>query len=340
MSTLTRAHEQLFRRAPDERFNTLSELWEHCHQEKQDSQTRWYAPADLKTEPDNGRLAILANDEPFEMTDWSFSQLCKLANVSKDTVNLLSPQTAHLVFQETLPRGTKPLQVYTLDHEVRSVHGFGYTRLYNADVLALALEFVTDFEAPQEAMNGGTGLYCGEQDMFAFLIDPAGWAEIGGQAFAPGFFLWNSEVGRRSVGVQTFWFQAVCQNHIVWDAVEVVEFTRKHTTNVHEALDNIRRILHHLTKKRDKRRDGFVQVMRKAMGTNFDPDVDHVLEVLGRNGVRRALAQRAVEQARHYGSFTIFAVLDALTRLSQEIPYAGERAAADAAASRLLDLVA
>jgi hypothetical protein len=99
-------------------------------------------------------------------------------------------------------------------------------------------EFATDFQPPQKGGavdDGGTGLYCGEQDMFVFLIDPTGWAEIDGEAFAPGFFLWNSEVGRRSVGVQTFWFQAVCQNHIVWDAVEVVEFSRKHTANVHES---------------------------------------------------------------------------------------------------------
>ena len=102
-------------------------------------------------------------------------------------------------------------------------------------------EFATDFIPPQKAgdsggeSEGGTGLYCGEQDMFCFLIDPTGWAEINGEAFAPGFFVWNSEVGKRSVGVQTFWFQAVCQNHIVWDAVEVVDFSRKHTANVYDA---------------------------------------------------------------------------------------------------------
>ena len=340
MTHLTKAHEQLFRRAPDERFSSLSKLWEHCHQEKQDSLTRWYAPVDIKAEPDNGRLTLLANDEPFEMTDWSFSQLCKLANVSKDTVNRVSPKTASQVFQETLPRGTKPLQVFTMDHEIRSVHGVSYTRLYNADVLSLALEFVTDFEAPQEAMDGGTGLYCGEQDMFAFLIDPAGWAEIDGQAFAPGFFLWNSEVGRRSVGVQTFWFQAVCQNHIVWDAVEIVEFSRKHTANVHDALDNIRRILHNLTKKRDKRRDGFVHVIRKAMGTNLDPNMERILGLLGSYGVRRSLAQQAVDHAKQEGALTIFSIVEALTRLSQDMPYAGERVTADAAASRLLTMVA
>src|SRR6185437_16317944 len=73
-------------------------------------------------------------------------------------------------------------------------------------------------------------------------------------------FVWNSEVGRRSVGIQTFWFQAVCANHIVWDAVEVVDFTRKHTANVRECLSEIRRHIERLVEKRDQRRDGFARV--------------------------------------------------------------------------------
>jgi hypothetical protein len=68
--------------------------------------------------------------------------------------------------------------------------------------------------------------------MFAFGIDDTGWVEIGDESLAPGFFVWNSEVGRRSVGVQTFWYQRVCANHIVWDAIEVVELKRRHIGNV------------------------------------------------------------------------------------------------------------
>jgi len=64
-------------------------------------------------------------------------------------------------------------------------------------------EFSPGFQPPQTAMNDGTGLYCGEHDMFAFLTDPTGWTEIEGQAFAPGVFAWNSKVGRRSLGIQT-----------------------------------------------------------------------------------------------------------------------------------------
>jgi hypothetical protein len=80
-------------------------------------------------------------------------------------------------------------------------------------------EYATDFQPPPKGFNGATGLYAGEQDLFVFLIDPTGWVEIDGEAFAPGMFLWNSEVGCRSVGIETFWYQQVCANHIVWDAV-------------------------------------------------------------------------------------------------------------------------
>ena len=110
--------------------------------------------------------------------------------------------------------------------------------------------------------------------MFCFLIDPTGWTEIDGEAFAPGFFIWNSEVGSRSVGIETFWYQSVCQNHIVWDAVEIVEFTRKHTANVHDALGDIRRIIEALVLKRDARRDTFARVIEKAMKTELGTEAE------------------------------------------------------------------
>ena len=182
-------------------------------------------------------------------------------------------------------------------------------------------------------------MYCGEQDMFCFLIDPAGWAEIGGQQFAPGFFVWNSEVGRRSVGVQTFWFQAVCQNHIVWDAVEVVEFTRKHTGNVDDALPEIRRVIEQLVDRRDARRDGFARTVAAAMGQRVGNDRDEAVAFLAKHGINRSLVKRAVEQiAREGKPFTLWSLVDALTQLTGQITCAGERTVADQKISQLLAL--
>jgi len=146
--------------------------------------------------------------------------------------------------------------------------------------------------------------------------------------------------GRRSVGVQTFWFQAVCANHIVWDATEVVEFSRKHTANVHDSLNQIRQIILNLVEKRDERRDGFAKVIQKAMETQIGGDAEEVMKKLAERGITRTLAKQAVEIARRKGRFTIFCIVDALTRLSGGLNYAGDRTEADEKASRLLALAA
>ena len=341
---LTRAHHELFRRGPDEVFPSLQALYEFCQGEKEQSQDHWRPPSSLVPYANGGlRLDLGEGRAPYRLNDWSFTQLCGLAGASKDTVNRLSPETARQVLIETLPQGSKPIQLYSEDGLIRSIHGTTYTRLYNADLVMMLREFAVDFIPPQKAgaVNpGATGLYCGEQDLFCFLIDPTGWAEIDGQAFAPGFFVWNSEVGKRSVGIQTFWFQAVCQNHIVWDATEVTEFTRKHTGKVGEALGDIRRIVEQLVEQRDARRDGFTRVIKRAMEEKLGSDAEETMKALTKAGIGRSLAKRALELAEAKGRFTIFSLVDALTRLAAECEFVGERTDADQKAAKLLELVA
>ena len=152
--------------------------------------------------------------------------------------------------------------------------------------------------------------------------------------------MWNSEVGKRSLGIQTFWFQRCCQNHIVWDATEVVEFSRKHTANVREGLNEIRRIVEGLVARRDSRRDSFVTVIRKAMSERLGNDADEVTKALSAEKVPRQLVRDAMEIARQRGAFTIFALVDALTQLSQKVRYAGDRVELDARIGQLLALAA
>ena len=340
MVQLNRAHNELFRRSPDERFASLQELSDFCHNEQHASADCWQIPRAMKPRSSAGLVTVMADEQELQLNDWSFTQLCRLSGISKDTVNRLSPDTASLALQETLPSSDRPIQLLTTGQSVRSLHGVSYTRLWNADLLDVVSEHATDFQPPQEGCNGATGLYAGEQDLFAFLIDPTGWIEIDDEAFAPGFFVWNSEVGRRSLGIQTFWFQAVCQNHIVWDAVEVVDFTRKHTANVHDGLNEIRRHIETLVSKRDERRVGFARVMAKAMQETLGSDSETVIKELTKNGIPRGLAAKAMEIARQQGRFTIYSLVDALTRLTQQVKYIGDRTESDHKVAALLSLVA
>jgi len=338
MTVLTRASQELFSRQDDECFPSLDELAVHCRRVRESSQDRWERPGQVTLTSD---LNLAVGDNPdLVLNGWSFSQLCRLAGVPKDTLNRLSPKTASRVLQETLPRGEKPWQILTADNTVRSIHGVNYTRLWNDELLTMLQEFAPDFQPPPKANGGACGLYCGEQDLFCFLIDPLGWTEIDGETFAPGMFVWNSEVGRRSLGIQTFWFQAVCQNHLVWDAVEVVEFSRKHTTNVRDGLDQMRALVVDLVRKRGHRQDAFVKVVRKAMRETLGDGAEEALAKVLEAGIPARLAQEAIESAQRQGRLTIFAVVDALTRMSQRVFYAGDRTELDAKAAGLLALAA
>jgi hypothetical protein len=109
----------------------------------------------------------------------------------------------------------------------------------------------------------------------------------------------------------------------VWDAVEIVEFSRKHTANVHECFGQIREIIGRLVEKRDQRRDGFAATIRRAMETTLVRSAADVLKVLAKQGIPRAAAKEALEIAAQRGWFTIFCVVDALTRLAGRIKHAG-----------------
>lgn len=197
-----------------------------------------------------------------------------------------------------------------------------------------------DFTPPQKAMDGtSTGLYCGEQDMFTFLIDPA-WLgrKLMARHLLPGFFLWNSEVGSHTMGVQTFWFQKVCQNHIVWDAVEIWSLPANTRPTSGKVFLPLVRIIEGLVAKRDSRRDGFVNVMRRAMVEQLGENSDEVTKELVEHDIRSVLRQGRIGDCQNSGGFTIFSLVDALTRLSQQAKHAGDRAELDLRIGQLISL--
>ena len=67
-------------------------------------------------------------------------------------------------------------------------------------------------------------------------------------------------------------------------------------------------------------------------------DADAVVRRLGSEGIPRGLIKEAMEIAEKRGGFTIFALVDALTKLSQRLKLAGDRIELDTKIGRLLNL--
>jgi len=205
LANLKRASQRLFARPNDERFESFEALQTHSNQMKDNSNLYWHLPTEITPCPLGSDLGLrISGSGIYSLNDWSFGQTCSIADVQKETVNRLSPYTASRVLRETVPTGGKPLQLLTYGNSLRSIHGASYTRIFDSDLPEVVRNEAEIFHAPPKGFNGATGFYAGQQDMFAFLIDDSAWVEIGGQRFAPGFFVWNSEVGRRTIGVETF----------------------------------------------------------------------------------------------------------------------------------------
>src|SRR5690349_15768621 len=112
MVNLTKASRELFCRTPDERFDSFDALLDHCQGRKFGAIEHWQPSHDIRIEQDAGQLVMRlkeAEDVKLSLSDWSFSQLCKLCEVHKETVNKLSTETVSLVFRDAMPRSRKPL---------------------------------------------------------------------------------------------------------------------------------------------------------------------------------------------------------------------------------------
>jgi hypothetical protein len=107
---------------------------------------------------------------------------------------------------------------------------------------------------------------------------------------------------------------------------------------VRDGLTEIRRHIQSLVAKRDARRDTFAEALKKAMVTRLGADAEEVAKELAKRDIPQNLVKEAMEIARAQGGFTIFALVDALTRLTQRSVFAADRAEVDWKVAQLLSL--
>lgn len=329
----------LYNRPKDEVFQDVDSILEYCQDRKARSSSARMRPEQLRPIATSEGLMIPDEETLLPLTDWSFGQLCSIAGVDRRTVNKVREETAARIFNETLPQRGPTVQTYRVGDTLESIHGSAYTRLFNADVVKTVIDTADGFDRCHGWSDQKTGLYCGPQDLFLFLTDETdGWTEIEGEQFAPGFFVWNSEVGKTTVGIQSFWFQKSCSNHWIFGATDVMTRKRRHTSGVWRGLSDIQYGIRRLIDRRDERRDRFVVTMRKAMTERFD-DSETAQKAIRKAGFTQKAAKSAVEDAHRQGGLTFYNVIDSLTRAAQDAAYTDQRTQLDRQAGSLLSLV-
>lgn len=254
MTILMQASHQWATRPDDERFTSLPEMHATAARLRERSRGKVISSRAIEARPvegdRNGLVAVGPNGQAANFTHWSFGQLAHRAGAPAAYMRDLPPELA----ADCLNYGLKSRDVEDLGvllyqngtTDLRAVTGPNYGRVWNTTVIeALMQRFgdgVTgDFKVPGEfgkdvpVTKANTTLYASDRDMFVFLADEKHRIELPGRrpgltgSLARGFFVWNSEVGKTSLGIGTFLFDYVCQNRIVWGAQQYAEVRINHT---------------------------------------------------------------------------------------------------------------
>lgn len=260
---LGRVSSEWFSRPDDERFLSLTDLYDTVRTRAARANARTIESAAIRVEAtrDNAErldLLIPGQRQPIAPTHWSYGQLCSLVGAPATYMRQLPAPLAAINLQHGLLNHRAEL-VKTLEMddgrlELRAVTGPEYGRIWDhelvAAVMAIAgngtgdtiwkvpgvLDWATMTHNPfVDITRDTTTLYASDRDVFLFLVDDTHPIEAGRlpngepDLYFRGFYAWNSEVGSKTLGIASFYLRAVCANRNLWGTENFEEITIRHS---------------------------------------------------------------------------------------------------------------
>jgi hypothetical protein len=258
-----RVSSEWFSRPDDERYLSLTDLYDAVRRRADRAQARTVESRAVKVEAirDNAeRLVLLVpgRDEPVAPTHWSFGQLCGLVGAPSSYMRQLPAPLAGINLQHgLLSHRAELLKTLETDDgrvELRAVTGPDYGRIWDHELVAAVIDIAgngigdTMWKVPGvldwatmthnpfvDITKDTTTLYASDRDVFLFLVDDTHPIEAGRLAdgspdlYFRGFYCWNSEVGSKTLGIASFYLRAVCMNRNLWGVENFEEITIRHS---------------------------------------------------------------------------------------------------------------
>jgi hypothetical protein len=288
-------------------------------------------------------------------THWSFGQLCSLASTPspasyfRDT-KVPAPLIADcLNYNLRFTRGVSDIGVLATSRdggvELRGATGPNYGRIWNAEIVDALVERFGDgvsghwrvpgeFGEAVEVDRHNTTLFASDRDMFVFLADEENRIEVPERGqLARGFFVWNSEVQKTTLGLAFFLFDYVCCNRIVWGADRYTEVRIRHTSGAPDRwLEEIQPVL---TEYAEGSAKPVLQAIEEARARKVDEDLAAFLETrFGKKMAPSIMAIHELEEGRPIE--TLWDVTVAATAHARSIPNTDRRLEIERAAGDLL----
>src|SRR2546426_247627 len=242
------AHREWATRPPDERYASVSALYDAARARRVRTQERAIENGEFRTEAEDDDALVLleASGRTAALTNWSFEQLATIAGAPPKYLRTLPAPIASSAINFGLQRqGREAHQLFTDRAAPWTVHAITsprYARVHHDELASRVVDLMGDHPAwhlPLGYKDGEfgaervpSGAYLGDRDMFLFLVDgnralddPTDRTQSG---LFRGFILRNSDVGAAALTLDLFLFRAVCGNAIIWGFQHVATFRRRH----------------------------------------------------------------------------------------------------------------
>lgn len=365
MQVITKASQQWASRPADERYTSLYDMQRHFHKIRDESYASAVSSRKIEFQAENATDLSVVIDHPgdvggeFDATHHSFEQICSLVTAPAGYLRSLDARLVadNLNYGLKFKRDAKDTGILVQrngHHTLRAATGPNYGRIWNADVVdELVNRFgdgVTgDFRVPGEfgkavtVNDRNTTLYASDRDMFVFLADETNRIEISDRrdgksgSLARGFYIWNSEVGDKTLGIGTFLFDYVCMNRTIWGVQQFAEVTVRHTAKAPDRfLEEIKPTLIGISQASDK---PIKEAIKAAQDHKLGADVnDFMAKRFGRKLVDKFQAQHMIEEGRPIESRWDVSV--AVTAYARGMDHQDSRVNLEREAGKLLDLAA
>ncbi|MBY5714753.1 DUF932 domain-containing protein [Rhizobium leguminosarum] len=258
-----RASSEWFSRPDDERFLSLSDLYDTVRSRADRAHARTIESAAIRVEAtrDNAErleLVVPGQRQPIAPTHWSYGQLCSLVGAPASYMRqLLAPLAAINLQHGLLNHRAELVKTLEMDDgrlELRAVTGPEYGRIWDHELVSSVMKIAgngtgdTMWKVPGvldwatmthnpfvDITKDTTTLYASDRDVFLFLVDDTHPIEAGRlpngepDLYFRGFYAWNSEVGSKTLGIASFYLRAVCANRNLWGTENFEEITIRHS---------------------------------------------------------------------------------------------------------------
>jgi hypothetical protein len=354
------AHREWATRPPDERYASVSGLYDAALARRVRTEEREVETSKFCTEAESNDALVLheASGRTAHLTNWGFEQLAAVAGAPPKYLRTLPAPIAASAINYGLQRQRREAHMLFADQAapwtVHAITSPRYARVHHDELASRVLDLMGDHPAwnlPLGYKDGEfgaervpSGAYLGDRDMFLFLVDgnrdlddPTDRSHAG---LFRGFILRNSDVGAAALTLDVFLFRAVCGNHIIWGFQHVAGFRRRHVgASIQDAwttsLDSVRATL-------DADAASDRTILLRASTQEIGPTREAVLSAVTQ---RLELSQKQAAEAytlaeqHETNPRSVWGYVQGLTRLSQRTPWQDSRFTLDRAASRLLTTV-